>query len=261
MGVWSPRETLDGVLFLASSLMELSPSTGTCFPQEQRVFQENPVTGVWAGATLVVSGLRPCCWGTLPRGRGARGARTPALGAPGGTPSPHGHRAQSPHFWEGSWLLSTQESTGPVGSQEDVCGDGRTAVFLDVKPAAPGNPHIFLSASAWWSPGVQAILKVLSPDGRGLRSERNSDLRAPCVGLGESQCWKRVLDHWAGGGQCEFWACGLIEALRSSAGAWTLQVPRHCNCPPTASSCARPLWWFPVQGELRRETTESEKER
>ena len=57
-------------------------------------------------------------------------------------------RAQTPRFWEGLWFLSAQEPKGPVGSQEDVHGHARMALFLDLKWAAPGNPNMFLSASA-----------------------------------------------------------------------------------------------------------------
>ena len=43
MAIRSPRKTLHPVLFLASSLMQPPPSTETCLPREQHVFQENPV--------------------------------------------------------------------------------------------------------------------------------------------------------------------------------------------------------------------------
>ena len=143
-GVWSPGETLDSVLSLASLLKEAAFFHRDLPSQRAACLSGEPgLPGSEPGRSWRSVGSGPASEGPTRRGREAGSTRTPAPGAPGGTPSLHGCRAQSPCFWEGSWFLSAQESAGPVGSQEDVHGDGRTAVFLDLKRAAPGNPSIF----------------------------------------------------------------------------------------------------------------------
>ena len=86
------------------------------FPESSMSFRRTQSAGVWVWAVLMVSGSGPTTAGPTRGVHGARGSQKPIPGAPRGTPSLHSHKAQSLHFWEGSWLLSAQESTGPVGS-------------------------------------------------------------------------------------------------------------------------------------------------
>ena len=119
------------------------------------------------------------------------------------------------------------------------------------------EPQYVFVCKCLTGPQTPAVLRILSPDGRGpsVRKELWST-GTMCGSWQESVLETGVLDHWAWGGSCGFRGCGLVEALRNSTGSWTLQFPRHCTCPPAASFCAKPQVWFSVQGELRREATD-----
>ena len=262
MDVWSPRTVLDPVLSLAPSLMEPPPCTETCLTREQCVFQENLVChclclgspgGQWAPA--------------LPLGdppEGARGWRLSDIRSGGSRRLCQVHMAAGLRARVSGKDLGFCLPRNPQAQYEVR----RTCMAMRERPYSrilnrllQGTPNLFVCKCLMgtWNPGHPEDTVSW-----WTWSEVRKELRftgTMCGSWWESVLETGMLDHWAGGGQCGFWACGLIEALRSSTGAWTLQVPRHCTCLPAASSCVRPWGWFSVQGELRRETIESEKER
>ena len=91
------------------------------------------------------------------------------------------------------------------------------------------EPQYVLVCKCLTGPQIPAVLRILFPDRPGLSVRK--ELRSAgtmCGSWRESVLETGVLDHWAGGGSCGFWGCGLMEALRSSA------APEPCSFPGIA---------------------------
>ena len=125
----------------------------------------------------------------------SRKSQTSRSGGSGRDAKSAGCRAQSPRFWEGSWLLSAQESAGPVGSQEDVRGDGEWPYPRILNGLLQGTPASFVCRCPTGRRS-RAVLRILSPDGRGpsVRKELRS-AGTMCGPWRESLLQRGALDH------------------------------------------------------------------
>ena len=172
-----------------------------------------------------------------------------------------GRRAQSPRFRGGSWLLSSQESAGPVGSQEDVRGDGRTAVFPDVKRAAPGNPSIFCLQVPVGAPESDRPEDTVSrwrwPECQKRTQIRGHHVRA----LARITAAKRGAGPLSQRGSRSF--CDRDSSGSFAEPCWSLnnEGSVYPVCRSHARSSARPQGVFCVQCDMGRTAPESEKEK